>query len=175
MSSPSANHANVSASARWRRFVVSLLWWLMSASSLSLIGNRDLLPTLAVVLGLASLTVVIGLAWASRWASDDRVPLTQFTLGMALLVTLFVAGWLGAIRWLFFTNMPLGGLPATPQEAFRDRVEIAALVTAIGSLWSIIPLFWFADGLVWLAVFLVRRPFAQRILRSMRRPKSPQC
>jgi hypothetical protein len=159
----------------WKRYAISVAWWATVAWALSLGTNRNYAATLAVILAIATLAVLVVLAWLTRWAMDDSAKLSQWTLGVALSATLFVAACLGASRWLWLTSEPPGAPspPTTPPEML-ERMIIGTVVSLVLAFLSVIPLFWFAEGLVWSAAWVVRRPSIQRLIRRCpRHPTKP--
>ncbi len=90
---------------------------------------------------------------------------TQFTLGSIFFVTVFAAIYLGLVRWLVVESSRAGVVGAGQElVAFAGFAVLCLLLAAI----SFGLFLRMAEALVWLAVWVLRRPGVRRWLAQRR-------
>ncbi len=123
-----------------------------------------------LVLGAVTTGVIftgtIVLVWAASCASRTNAHRSQFSILTLLVLTLLAAIYLGTVR--LFADL-FGASMGASQPDFL----IAAMICLFMTGFSLPILLLFMDSLVWLAVWLVRRPWVQRCLRTRITKNSP--
>ncbi len=119
----------------------------------------------AVTLGVV-FTGVLLLIWATSWALRDNTRPNQFSISTLLLLTTVLAVYLGVTRLLADLS---GEQLGAGDNTFLAAAVICLILTGI----SLPFLAFFMESLVWLAAWLVRRPWIQRWLRSPLSTETP--
>ncbi len=128
---------------------------------LSGVTRRPFLPVMAGVLIGVLFVAGVTLVWMARWALRDSSRAGQFSIASVLLVTAFAAGFFGAVRWLV-TNLD-GGRVKEPED-----VGAVAILCVFLALVGIPMVLFLMEGLVWLAAWIVRWRWVQRMLAGVR-------
>jgi TRAP-type C4-dicarboxylate transport system permease small subunit len=153
----------------WRsagRFLAGLAYLALVAALFSgMTGAPFPSVFLAVVFG-AGFSTALALVWLTQWAMRDDGRPGQFGLASLLFLTTFLAVYLAVVRWVVVSR-----------DAFRRHGpwsnELAPFLLTAGlclvlAVLAIPFLAGMAESLVWLAVWLARRPRVRRWLSRRR-------
>ena len=117
-----------------------------------------------LVFALVSITIMVeftlALLLAAGWASKTRGGPFQLQLSSIFLVVVIIAIYLSALRWI---------VTATgSSENLAISVWLVALIYGLVFIAVSLPFVLFlGEAMLWLTVFLVRRPFLTRLLRRL--------
>ncbi|MHB8900187.1 MAG: hypothetical protein ACYC6Y_15670 [Thermoguttaceae bacterium] len=149
-----------------RQFVGGLLYLAFISMLLAGLIQCNFFLVLGAVTTGVVLTGTIILVWAASCAIRTDAHRSQFSILTLMFLTLLTAIYLSAIR--LFTDLA-GERLGTGDSIFPGAAVICLILTGI----SLPFLLLFMDSLVWLAVWLVRRPWVQRCLRTRIDKNSP--
>jgi len=122
---------------------------------------------LAVVCG-ACFSTALGVWWLARWALRDDSRPGQFGLASLLLLLTVAAVYFAVVRMIVTRFVSLGRFP--PDEAPLAFLVVGA-ISLLLALLGVPFLLAMANSVVWLAVWLVRRPSVRRWLKDRRSPR----
>lgn len=149
-----------------RQFVGGLLYLACISMPLAGLIQCNFFLVLGAVTTGVVFTGTIVLVWAASCASRTDAHRSQFSILTLLVLTLLAAIYLGTVRYLAdLIDIRVG----TGQPTFLIAAVICLILTGI----SLPFLLLFMDSLVWIAVWLVRRPWVQRCLRTRSDSSSP--
>lgn len=136
----------------------SLLYLAVVCPILSVLTDCHIfLVFLAVMAGVVFTGTVI-LVWITSWAMRKDSRGNQFSILTLLFLTLLVATYLGAIRWLAdLAGDELGA----GEHTFLAAAAICVILTLISLPFMVLIM----ESLVWFAAWLVRRPWVQQWIR----------
>ena len=149
---------------RWLRAIVGIALLGFISVAVSEAAHRSFLAVFSVVCGGALFTAVVLLAGMTRWARRRDARSGQFSIATLLLIILLASLYFAAIRWVVVHTAPSN---RTPQEAFAV-FGIVAVYCMLHMLISIPFVLGVLDGMLWLSVWIARRPMIQRLIK---RPK----
>lgn len=107
--------------------------------------------------------------WMTLWASRRESRLGQFGVGSLLFAALFVAMFLGFVRWNMIASAPEGTVFTNPGELF----SIIALVLLVWLLLSFRILAGLTEAVLWGAVWVLNRPGFRRWRRRKPEDREP--
>ena len=114
----------------------------------------------AVASGMA-FTAALFLVWATSWSMSSEARWNQFSISTLLLLTTISAMYLGVIRLL----ADLSGKQLGTEEQPFVAVAVACFILTGFSLPFLLI---YAEHLIWLAAWIVRRPWVQDRLKPLR-------
>lgn len=155
-----AIHTQFNSAARCVRAIAGIAWLGLVSAMLSEATHKSLIAVFSVVFGGSVFTGVVLILAMTRWALRREARSGQFSIATLLLVIALASLYFAAIRWVVVHTAP-GNRP--PAEASALLVMIA-VYCAIHVLISIPFVLGILDGMVWLSVWLARRPVIQRFL-----------
>lgn len=150
----------------WFKLFTGLLWLALPAAVLHVVTGYPFV-FIFVMLFLGSLLCCgLGLWWMTLWAlrRDSRVG--QFTVGSLLFATLFLAMFLGFVRWVVGAGAAAQGFHGS-----QDNGPVFLAVALICLVWCAISVSIVAsmtEAVLWGAVWLLKRPAVRRWRRSLR-------
>ncbi len=155
----------------WLRFLAGVVWLGSFAGLLSDLTRLSFWAVFAGVLSASLISGSLALWWLGLWATRPGSRLGQFGIGSLLFLTAFVAIYLGAVRWLVIgaqRNLSARGDGAdfAPEMDLFAAIAVTVLILAAFSIPALVVL---TEGVLWAAVWLVRRPFVQGLLAVIRR------
>ena len=115
-----------------------------------------------LVLAMVFITVMfefaLALVLAAGWASETRRGQFQLRLSSIFLVVVIIAIYLSALRWIVTSD--------GSSENLTMSVWLAALIYSLVFIAVSLPFILFlGEAMLWLAVWLLRRPFLTRLVR----------
>lgn len=141
------------------RLIAALVWLAIWSAGLSTIPRAPSWPFVFGKLILASAAVfLLFLALLIDIAAADRAGKLRFGLRALFLLTALVGVVAGLLRSILPAPTAISGVPWQ---------FVALFITAV-LLCSAGPVLWFGEALLWLAVWLVRRPIVQGWLKRRR-------
>jgi hypothetical protein len=147
------------------RFAAGLGYLALVAHISSSVTEVDFLPMfLAIVAGAAACTT-LAITWLTCSALREDARAGQFGLGSLFFLTTFAAIYFGLIRWLVVHSRH--AVVRGPIDVWQQYLAIG-LVCVFLSVLAVPFLVIMADSLVWLAVWIVRRPKVRRWLQRWR-------
>lgn len=151
------------------KFVVGMIWLFLPAIALAAISGQPVALVL-VILSLAWL-VCSGLLlwWMTLWASRRESRLGQFGVGSLLFAAVFVALFLGFVRWIVMAPLPAGTVLTNPGELFC----VVALVVLFWLVVSLRILAGLTEAVLWGAVWVLNRPGVRRWRRRKPEDREP--
>ena len=150
---------------RWRRFrqaISGLVWFATLSLIISLLTKTAFLVVFPLLLGVALACGVLGMIWMAHSRLDAP---HRFSIATLLFATFYIAVYLGSVRWLVVASMAAMGVP----DVIALDFLIPGIIWLLICLGSVRTVFGLLDSLVWLAVWLVRRPSVRRWLAGRRR------
>jgi hypothetical protein len=100
----------------------------------------------------------LALVLAAGWASETRRGHFQLRLSSIFLVVVIIAIYLSALRWIVTSD--------GSSENLTMSVWLAALIYSLVFIAVSLPFILFlGEAMLWLAVWLLRRPFLTRLVR----------
>jgi uncharacterized membrane protein len=149
---------NARCSNRFDRFLVGVFILGLVALGISEQIAQPFWLVLIAVLCFAVASCALAIWWLALWATQKDARPGQFGIGSLLFLAAFVAIYCGAVRWIV-TLMP----SSTPASESRDFCSVAVIMLIVAVV-SVGPVFCLSDGLLWAAVWLVKRPGVRRLL-----------
>ena len=147
--------------SRWSQFVFGCAYLVVMAGMFSSLSGRPFwLMLVAVFIGAAFCTSIV-LVWLIRWARKVASRLGQFSIASLLFTMLLVSIYFGIVRWLV-VRWDVQRAPL-PSEGAWQFVYVAVLCFFLFLVAAPLMLR-MAESLVWLAVWIIRRPLVQRWL-----------
>jgi hypothetical protein len=145
------------------RFAAGLAWLAMLAAIFSSMTNSSFFLMFAALVTGAVFTAGLAVVWLARWAVRENARPGQFSIGSLLFLTVFVAIYFGAVRWL------ASHLPGNPLHSYQNAVvylpiSIFCLLAALLSAPIVLGML---DVLLRLAVSSLEFPPIRRVLRLM--------
>ncbi len=159
----------------WHRFVLGVAWLALVTGSLQVLTGLGFWVIFAGVLGSALISGGLALWWLGLWASRPGFRLGQFGIGSLLFLTVFVALYLGAARWLTDAaqwNVPSTGNHVRAASSSGSFVSVTVLLFILAAS-SIPACLAVTEGVLWAAVWLVQRRAVQTVLAAIRRALRP--
>lgn len=152
------------------KFFKGLFWLFVSAVPLSMLTGHSI-PVMLAMLFVGSLFCAgLVLWWMTLWASRRESRLGQFGIGSLLFVTLFVAMFLGFVRWLVSEGKAYGTVAAGEEDMAFLIIAPAFLIWSGVSL-GILP--GMVEAVLWGAVWFLKRPVVRRWFRRKRKNSEP--
>ena len=149
-----------------RQFVGGLLYLAFISLFLAAATETNFFLVFGAVTAGVVFTAAIILVWAASRASRADGRPRQFSILTLLFLTRLAAIYLGTIRW--FADLA-GERLGAGEQTFLAAAVICLILTGF----SLPFLLFFMESLVWLAAWLVRRPWVQRRLRTRIAKDSP--
>ena len=137
----------------WRRFFAGLLCLGVVALFLSEATGHRFLVVLVAVVGGALIWSSLGLVWLTLWALRKDSRLGQFGLGSLFFLTLFVALYLGLVRWTVVAIEQNSAWPVDNDGLFVS-VAVAWLFALIVAAPFVLGM---TESLLWFVVWILRR------------------
>ena len=149
----------------WFQFLAGLFYLAIVSVILCVATGRPFAVIMAAVVVTSLLCSGLVLLWLTLWAVRKDSRLGQFGIGSLFFLTVFVALYFSAVRWVV-------------QEIERNPTELKHLegtfppvaITGLFVVYAGIPFVArMTESLMWFAVWLVRRPSIKRFLARRRR------
>ena len=147
------------------RFASGLAYLALVAVIFSDFVGIGFLPMFVAVLVGAAFCTVLAIVWLTCWALREDSRAGQFGLGSLFFLTTFAAVYFGLVRWLVVHSRHFVG--RGPNEAWQQYLGVGLLCVVLCGL-AVPFLLIMAEGLVWLAVRIVRHPRVRRWLKGRR-------
>ena len=148
----------------WLKFFAGLAYAAFVANVLSISTHCTLPFAFAAVLGSLAIYACLGIWWLTLWARQRDARLGQFGIGSLLLLMVFVAIFLGMVRWI-----AVQVLEQSPQADSVGVFCMVALACLFLACFSIPFVLCMSEAVLRAAVWFINRPQVRRWLRERRR------
>lgn len=148
----------------WFHFLVGLAYAAFLAGVFSSCTDSSFPFAFAAVLGSFIIYGGLGIWWLTLWARQRDARFGQFGIGSLLLLMVFVAMFLGSVRWIV-VRISEQSRRADAVAAFWGVAWIYLFVVCI----SIPCVLYMSEAVLWAAVWFVKRAKVHRWLRRRRR------
>ena len=148
----------------WLKFLAGLAYTAFVANALSISTHCTFSFAFTAVLGSFAIYGGLGIWWLTLWARQRDARLGQFGIGSLLLLMVFVAIFLGIVRWI--------AVQVSEQSPQADSVGvfcIVALACLFLACFSIPFVLCMSEAVLRAAVWFVKRPQVRRWLHERRK------
>jgi hypothetical protein len=177
MSAPSKPHPAACATSAdipdrrrlWWQFVWGMLWIAIWAGLVSLATQTSFAIVMPSMVALALCGGAIAVFWLARWAERDARG-GQFGIASLLLLVVYIACFLAAVRWCLIVTHQARQLTADLEPTLLEfaMTSLFGLVILYISLPILLVLL---DSVMWSAVWLLKRPWFKALaVRIFHRP-----